>query len=642
MSIHDIALSLQRKIRSDFPLSMLGEKSLNMEKFLVSCFSGRSKDILETSKSLKKDLEIFLESTEKSLSQHITQDFDKLLSIPSLMLNLETDISDIYSESLKYYNAIHKLNSESPSTIEEIHKSLDDMALQNQKRIENENSSKLRLYFNEIQKKILIYKECSSLPFDQKSSIMYGPIAERISKLFLYCDNLDQNHSLSELIKFKSEFLLIMQREAVLWSCEPSIPEHFKCILESYKNLMLEVEIQMILRDNVVYPVLNSLMPSQNSLTDEQIDLNEYFSKILNEVYNGKLSLFVKFSNDCDILIKCVWKASIKVLQTKTKIFSPIFSQDYQLSLLKSIQFSEEIGSNLTDPKSFRSSSDFQEFLEKWNLPTFFELKKNEIIKPLLILLKSEDLESFISFSPSGVYLTALSQCIESILIPELYQKFLRLFLQTLSTYCNFVTRKLNSQMKSKGINADDLSNLIKDINSLKKSIIDVLLVLKDSKKLLDFDQIMDQVRQEAESSLHQLLDPCLRALGESITKLCIANLQSIKTIPTIYRTGKTMPTGPSAFVASFLQPLKVVSVDILPKEKIINKILLDYIKIVQETKQEILKAGELLTKFNPDSLETVKMNKQLELDKEKFITDLASLGFTSENNEIINQICLE
>lgn len=202
----------------------------------------------------------------------------------------------------------------------------------------------------------------------------------------------------------------------------------------------------------------------------------------------------------------------------------------------------------------------------------------------------------------------------------------MRLLFQIISTYSNFITRKLNSQTKLKGISVDDLVIMVKDISSLKFSVCSLAV-----------DQA---VKDEIESSLKQLLDPCIRALIENISKLCIQNLESIRTIPSSFRmTGRSMPSLPSAFVSNFFQPLKLICVDNLPREKIVNKVLVAYVEIVQETKQEIIKVNEVIAKYNPDSQDTSKMIKQLELDQVELVKELENLGFTAENNEIVRQI---
>lgn len=624
MSLHDIALSLQRKIRSDFPLYMLNESTFNIESFLAQCYSGRTKDILETSKSLKKDLENLLESTEKTLSQKISQEFDRLITIPTTMINLESDISDLYNQSHSLSTTLKQVNSNTENLILSITEKVQIQKQIDEEKLLEKEQELIESYLVEIHEKLLTYKNCANLPKEKKILVEYSSVGERISKLISYCEDLSKSKANFDLSRVKTYFLSLLQKELIFWSSH-TCTTHFEALLECYSNLKLESEAQLILRDSIALPVIKGFMPVQMSPIDEGFSLEDFFAKVLNEVTTGKLKFFIDYSDKCDILVKSFWKASIKVLLSKSKMFSPVFSQDYKFSLVTSIEFSERVASYLPDPKTFRNSQDFMDFIEKWNLPTFFELKKNEIIKPLLPILKSEYLADFLLLEPSNVYSAALNQCIESTLIPELYSKFLRLIFQITSTYCNFVTRKLNSETKAKGVIADTLVRLIKDITNFKSSL---------SPKL------PSAAISEIEISLQQLLDPCVRGITESISKTCISNLESIKSIPSLYQmTGRDMPSRPSLFVSNIFQPIKLISLDIIPKEKIINKVLITFTEIIQETKQEILRVGELISKYHPDSTDTKKMEKQLEIDRDELVKVLGNLGFTSENNEVIRQL---
>ena len=304
MSLHEIASSLQRKIRSDFPLSMLHEKSLNIETFLISCYSGKSKDILEVSKSLKKDLESFLESNEKSLSQHITQDFDKLISIPSLMLNLEVDISDLNKQSLSFSSALHRISSEVPKITKKVLETLESEKVLTEENEKKENSIKFSQFLTEIQEKLKKYKECVSLSTDKKLIVSYQAIPERISSLVVKCENIIKNQGHSEFSKEKGEFLLVLQKETIFWATQHSGSLHFKSLLKSYKNLGLEDEVQIILRNMVVVPIVKEFIPQQTNLIDDFFDLDNFFQRILDETKGGRLQFFVEYSENCNILIK--------------------------------------------------------------------------------------------------------------------------------------------------------------------------------------------------------------------------------------------------------------------------------------------------------------------------------------------------
>ena len=365
MSIHDIALSLQRKIRSEFPLSMLNEKDFLVETFLIQCFSGRSKDILENSKSLKKDLENLIESTEKSLSQKISQDFDKLISLPNMMLDLEADVSQLFKQSYNYSTSLENLTLKSSKIINKVSEKINCQKNSEKEELNAVDAFKLQNFIKETQEKLIIYKECANLPLENKLQTNYDAIAERISKLIDHSERIAKNVNHLELLRMKSEFLSILHKEILFWGSQTSSLAQFKTVLECYKILNLENEVQMILRDALVYPIVKTFVPQQVNIIDDIFDIDNFFQCIVNEYETGKFNVFIKFPDCCDILIKSLWKGAIKILLTKSKLFSPVFSQDYQGSLIKSIEFTENLASHLADPSSFRKSQDYNDFLEK-------------------------------------------------------------------------------------------------------------------------------------------------------------------------------------------------------------------------------------------------------------------------------------
>lgn len=266
------------------------------------------------------------------------------------------------------------------------------------------------------------------------------------------------------------------------------------------------------------------------------------------------------------------------------------------------------------------------------NLPTFFELKKKEIINPLFRLLKSESLEAWLAQTPSDIYVNALTICWDKNLqIEHLKFRFLKLSLQIIATFVTFITRNLNLQLKSGGIGIDTLVILVKEVSNLKDKLKDI--------------EMPEDVLAEKENSLQQLLEPCNRGLAENLTTKCLSNLESIRSIIASYRmTNRPPPTQPSSFVSSFLQPLKQNILDTISKQKVVEKILIRYLDIINETKEEIRRSRELLGKYNQNSAvsDQEKMMKQIEVDGKYFLSELEELGFTHENNEVIAQITKE
>ena len=625
MSIQSLASSLQKKIRSDFPLSSLSDPNFNIDSFLSSCLSNKPKDILDTCNSLKRDLESFLGATEKSLSQHITQDFDHLLSIPSLMLTIDSDITSLHNSSISLQSSLQKFVSHS----QKVSKSLSDtLQKQKERQVAEEKlreSHSMQKIFSEFDEKFSTLRKFSSFPLAEKALIPYGPLAERVASLVFNLSKV-KHYKSAEIGKRRSEFLQFLQKEVAQISVDLESCSNFESLLVCYKTLGLETEVQMILRDSVVYPAVKSFVPDQSLILDDSFNIRQFYQSCTSELKTGKLQLFYLHRNLCDILIKAFWKGIWKVLLAKPKLFSPIFSHDYQNCLTESLQFLQALSKSSESGEDFCKSSEYSDFIDKWNLPTYFELKKTEIIKKILPLLKTDDLAGFCKLGAAGVFSEALKSCTASVLAPELGTKFLRLYFQITSTYCNFVTRKFNQQAKGKGNTKEDLTGVLKDLSDLKAFV--------------DEEELNIEVKTEIQANFQQIIDPCVRTLVEILTKQCLVTVESLKAIPSMYRmTGRSAPIQASPAISQILQPIKGLEIELIPREKIVNKVILSFIDTSQEVKTEIIKVGELLNKYNPDSQDTEKMNKQLALDIEEFKNQLLFLGYTEDNNEIINHL---
>jgi hypothetical protein len=625
MSIQALAQSLQRKIRSDFPLSSLSDPGFNVDGFLASCYSNKSRDVLELSKSLKRDLESFLESTEKTLSQSISQDFEKLLSVPNMMVGLDSEIEKLFKDSLILKNNLQKISEDSQQTLEKIDKSLIKLK-ENQENSEKlEETNQFSKIFQEIQEKSKLFYKFLSLPLHSKSKIPYGPLGERISTLLKKLSSFKHLKS-SEFLKKKSEFLSNLQKELIELSTNPDHSENVESLLNCYSTLGLEGEVQLFLRDSVIFPKLKSFMPDQSVLLDDTFSIEDFYQNCHNELTHGQLQLFLLHKDSCDILLKSFWKGLFKVLMTKPKLFSPIFSHDYIKCLSQSFLTLNRLSQSALSGKVFISGEDYSEFIEKWNLPTFFELKKTEIVKPLLPLLKSEDLSSFCSQGAGKVYSEALKACLASMIVPELQSRFLRLYFQISSTYCNFIARRFNHQSKTRGSTKEDFLVALNDISFVKQEVLN--------------SPVENEVKEEIQANLQQIIDPCARALTEIITKQCLTTLEGLKNIPSLYRmTGRAMPKNASSFMFEVFTPLKSLDLEVIPKEKIVTKVVLSFIDLHSEVKKEILKVGELINKYNPESQDSEKMTQQLLLDSQEFKNQLSILGFTDENNEAVKHL---
>ncbi|CAG9327012.1 unnamed protein product [Blepharisma stoltei] len=630
MSVQELAHSLQRKLRSEFPLHLISESNLNIDDFLSSCFAGRTHNLFNSASLLKQDLKAYLDSTQKSLSHHIQMDFDKLIKIPDLLLEFEEEIQVLHksaSEFCEETNLIYQRARDAASKAAEAIK-IDNEEQANLKK--KRESEKIEMNLSEVEAKLPALRQVSNECMNNDTSLNHGALFERISRALAGVGEILKGGYNALYSQLKSDFLLLLSRELVAWSTSKKAERHFKCLLRSYKHLNLESEAQVLLRDKSVLPILNDLI--SGAKVQDTIDLTLYFKLIQEELSNGRLILYISAAPICNILLKSLWSAVFKSISNIPTVYLPTFQQEYLQSISVTMKFIDYLASHLPNPAQFKDSQEYQEFKDRLNLPTFFELKKKEIIGPLCKLLKSESLEILLSQNPSEAYIAALKVCWDKALqIEHLKARFMKLSFQIVSTFVNFITRNLNFQSKNQGVGIDILVLLVKEVKTLKERISEI--------------EMGAEVLLEKESLLQNLLDPCTRCLAEALTRQCLSNLEAIRSIPASYRmTNRPSPINPSPFVGSFLQPLKQINLESGSKQRVVEKILIRYLELVNETYQQIRKSGELLSKYTPNAAESdqEKMMKQIEIDTKFVLDDLEGLGFTEENSELIAQLIKE
>jgi len=608
MSIQKQAESLKKRLKCQFPLEKLGSKDFQVKDFLESCFVGKGEDLFMLAEQLKGHLKETISTTEKELAGLIQADFDSMLSVPSMLSDFDQEISELFEESSALNQELNILHVKAKEVCS---KAKDALQKDQEKQTwtkTKQNQELLERHKSELQEKLVELQKASGLT--------HGAVFERMSVLLKECFKILGENYDSSLYQVKSDFLYLASKELLTWSCEVKAKRYLFCILKAYSNLSLLGEAKAILRDQTVLPVALRILESSkvpNSI-DLQIDLNSFFAALKKEVTSGQLKLFLE-----ENLVKSFWSGVVKALDRIPNFYSPAFPSEYLERLSKCTEFVEFL-SQTTDIKQ---TEEFSNFLSKWNLSTFFDMVKSEITAPILPLLKEPNLEAFLSHKPSKVYTSALeSLWSQAGALPYLEKKFQRLSLQIISTYLNYATKSLNALSKSEGIGIQSLSALIHETKEIQRLL-----------------RMPPGFQEESFKILQNVVDPCTRCLSEAVTRQCLSNIESLRTIPAIYRmSNKPFPDKPSPFVESFLKPLKQLLVPV-PKQVTLEKVCVRYLEVVNETLEAIHRSGDLMGKLKENLPEQkAKMTSQLKLDSAFFIEEVEQLERV-EQVEVIKQI---
>lgn len=215
MSVQELAHSLQRKLRSEFPIHSLSETNLNIDEFLSSCFAGKTHNLFSTASLLKQDLQAYLDSTQKSLSHHIQLDFDKLIRIPDLLIDFEVEIQSLHKNATEFCEEINVINQRAKESTLKITQCI--LSNKNEQLLKKgkQEIDQIEINLNEIESKLPGLKSMSIECMNIEQNLNHGALYERIGKIMSQTDILLKGNYNSLFSQLKSDYLLLISKELV-------------------------------------------------------------------------------------------------------------------------------------------------------------------------------------------------------------------------------------------------------------------------------------------------------------------------------------------------------------------------------------------------------------------------------------------
>ncbi|EPS73270.1 hypothetical protein M569_01480, partial [Genlisea aurea] len=371
--------------------------------------------------------------------------------------------------------------------------------------------------------------------------------------------------------------------------------------LRAYAAIDNAAGAEEIFRSTVVAPSIKSIIPYDLSEATAGVssgsELEQDFERIRKFVANDcKFLLEISSAENSGLhvfsfLANSILKEVLLALQKgKPEAFSPgrpaDFLKNYKLSL-DFLDYLEGYCPSRSAVSKFREEMVYIEFMKLWNTGVYFSLRFQEIAGALDSSLTKSTLLSSQNASnqehPSqGLVLkqsAALMDCLrscwrEDVLLLSCSDKFLRLFLQLLSRYSNWLragldARKAGSAAANSGSEwatsaaSDDLVYIIHDINCVVDQVCGDYLdnILEVLLKTCSPD-VLDVVRKsilQGGNSLRALQPAVINSIVESLVERSVEDLRQLKGITATYRmTNKPLPVRHSPYVSGILRPLKV------------------------------------------------------------------------------------
>ncbi|CAA6669703.1 unnamed protein product [Spirodela intermedia] len=574
------------------------------------------KDFDPEAYSLRSELRIYLSSLNVDLVDHLNRDYADFVSLSTRLVDVDASVSRMRAPLAELREKVSgglNQRAEASEAREVLELLLDafhvvsnvEKLIEALRSIPNDLSSTdvINLEKSSIHNGISLQNNETIVNPDKTRSVFLERIASEMNRLKFYvahAQNLPFIENMEKRIHNASLSLDDSLRHCFVSGLERKDHEALLNCLRAYAATGNIAGAEEVFRSTTVSPLIQRIIPQKSSDVDgygPSDDLEEDFQQIM-QVIEAECKFFLDISSSAnsgfhvfDFLANSILKEVLYTIQKgKPGAFSPgrptEFLKNYKLSL-DFLSYLEGYCPSRSAVTKFRSEDVYADFMKQWNIGVCFSLRFQEIagnldsslaeptITPVPDLLPAQANSQGLVLKQSIALLESLKACWkDDVLVISCSDKFLRLFLQLISRYSNWLTsglaaRKVHHSASDATPNTEwaisaspeDIIYVMHDVNclldKLKNEFLGNILQLLQSCSLELLDSVKQSILQggkSLEGSLPSLLD----AIIEAIVEKSAEELKHLKAITATYRmTIKGPPVRHSPYVSGLLRPVK-------------------------------------------------------------------------------------
>uniref|UniRef100_A0A146M5C5 Conserved oligomeric Golgi complex subunit 2 n=1 Tax=Lygus hesperus TaxID=30085 RepID=A0A146M5C5_LYGHE len=341
--------------------------------------------------------------------------------------------------------------------------------------------------------------------------------------------------------------------------------------LSFYHTLNRLDSAENLYRKKIVAPVMQKLI-NQHSLKSLPGGLPALYGRIIDFI-DGEMKILMevtqKFNRlvrdcQCNFLLRSFWPEVEERIETE---LSPIFAAGdpdvFYKRYKDTLNFLEVLSERCGSRKGvieLHSHPNFLSFMERWNLPVYFQLRFQEIVRQIEKSFASEEWAAKRAdwkLLASETAWDCLLRCWEDdVFLLPIAHKFWKLSLQIVSRYVVWAKKVISNVDGKKKTGLNFLVCLYTDVESLNRKLPEIETLSKSK-----IPKVNDETSSLLKRSLDEMrteLDRLLEEMNEAIVKtLCVENvayLQQVNNIPRLFRrTNREAPTKPLPYVLSIL-----------------------------------------------------------------------------------------
>ncbi|XP_027179730.1 conserved oligomeric Golgi complex subunit 2 [Coffea eugenioides] len=678
--------------------------------------------------TLRSELQSHLSSLQRELVDLINRDYSDFVSLSTKLIDIDASVVRMRAPLLDIKEKILAFRGAVDASLSALKSRLKQRADANQTR---EVLELLLDTFHVVSKVEKLIKELPSIPVDwsngyvncaskdhlsngisfqhtenstslrETQSMLLERIASEMNRLKFHITHAQNMPFIENMEKrIQSASLLV---DTSLGHCFVDALEHrdanaiYNC-LRAYAAIDNTRNAEEIFRSTVVAPFVEKIFDDSSGAGGESADelvqdykiIKQYIEddcKFLLDISTRENSGLHVFSFVANSILKEVLSA---IQKRKPGAFSPGRPKEFLKNYKSSLDFLAHLEGYYRTRSAvakFRAEAVYIEFMKQWNIGVYFTLRFQEIAGTLdssLVVASLLPVESSSSdlknsqallLKQSITLLECLSSCWQDdVLVISCADKFLRLTLQLLSRYSNWLltglaARKSKNTGSSAGSEwaisaaADDFIYIIHDLHYLVNEVSGnylghVLGLLKSCST-----EVLDLVKQsilQGGNSLKDLLPHIMNSITDTLVEKSVEDLRQLKGITATYRmTNKPLPTRHSPYVSGVLRPIKTflegeratayltehIKNDLLQRTAFeitghYNELATDLVTVARKTESSLQKirlgaqrrAGASSDVSDHNVSDTDKICMQLFLDIQEYGRNLASLGVEAAN----------
>ncbi|XP_075226990.1 conserved oligomeric Golgi complex subunit 2 [Lycorma delicatula] len=535
------------------------------ETFSVDHFlqDHRNKANLET---MRDDLGVYLKVLRSAMIELINKDYTDFVNLSSNLIGLDKAINSIQTPLGQLKEELLQVQQNLDEAMSEISVLLEKRKKVREKKQILKSLSRINISLKKL--KDILHEEDLNSMLLERAAAEYNQLQFHVSKCngcLLPSDKKICNQLGSSLMrKIDNRFL-----SCFIGSDDENLPS----LLGVYLTLGRASDAEKLYRKEIVAPAMKKLI-SEEALAGHPRGLQGVFNSIIAFINDDmkpllQLSAYINERppkiKGFEFLVNSFWPEVEERLEMNlTSIYAPgnpeLFYQRYTESLEFLGNLENKCG-NQDTIKLLWNHPNYSNFLQRWNLPVYFQIRFQEIAGELEMAMNEPKIEPAADSWQLNVTNTAwkcLLRCwADKFYLQQLAHRFYKLNLQILARYYTW-----SGEILEKKINIDNVQFLVAlytDIESLSAKLPEIYNLVHDRFNNHLSPKMIDLLKQSLDESKEQLLSQLSGVSSKLVRTVSIESvsaLRQVSEVPRLFRrTNRETPAKALPYVNAVLVP---------------------------------------------------------------------------------------